>query len=610
MLGTLRSITLLGCLLGSVGCHRQPPAPPPIPKGDYSAIIRYLQTRIVQDMAREHIPGLSIALVNGQELLWARGFGMADTAMGIAVTPNTAFRAGAISKLLTAGAALQLVEQRRLALDAPIQQTLREFHVRSRFHQDPHDADRDITLRRLLSHQSGLPSEHLRDLRTTFAMGQMPMRVSGVWLSAPPGTQVAYSNLGYTLVGAAIERSSGKDFETQLQQGLLTPLQMTHASFVGTAAQSSYRAVGYEDGVASADAQVRDLAAEGLWASPRDLSHYVQMLFAGGLYKGQRLLHSQSIDEMFRQQNTGNALDFDCQMGLAWFLAPCGDEPIVPGVRTFQHSGGGDAFAAQLSLLPDQQLAVIIMANDSNAEDLVARLSTDTLRLMFQAATGAPACSADCQPPSHGLKLRQVPTATDRKRLAGFYATAWGVLRIKDDNTRLAVEWAGDTFELVRDEEGWLRAQKKLLGWWPRDLGELGRVQLDVVTVLGRRMLTARSYGQRIAVGERIEAPPLPMAWANTVGTYQVLNTHEPNAPLSGISVRLEDGFLVIRGQLHSEPLTDYILLPVDNAHAVLAGSGYGLGDTVSRQINGLSASGYAFKRTDSPHPPLSFRQK
>lgn len=97
MLGTLRSITLLGCLLGSVGCHRQPPAPPPIPKGDYSAIIRYLQTRIVQDMAREHIPGLSIALVNGQELLWARGFGMADTAMGIAVTPNTAFRAGAIS---------------------------------------------------------------------------------------------------------------------------------------------------------------------------------------------------------------------------------------------------------------------------------------------------------------------------------------------------------------------------------------------------------------------------------------------------------------------------------------------------------------------------------
>lgn len=97
--------------------------------------------------------------------------------------------------------------------------------MRSRFHTDQAAADRDITLRRLLSHQSGLPSEHLRDVRSTYAMGQMPMRVSGVWLSSPPGSQVAYSNLGYSLVGAAIERSSGKSFEAQLQSRLLKPLR-------------------------------------------------------------------------------------------------------------------------------------------------------------------------------------------------------------------------------------------------------------------------------------------------------------------------------------------------------------------------------------------------
>ncbi|MDQ0654045.1 hypothetical protein QFZ38_004301 [Pseudomonas cedrina] len=178
------------------------------------------------------------------------------------------------------------------------------------------------------------------------------------------------------------------------------------------------------------------------------------------------------------------------------------------------------------------------------------------------------------------------------------------MFRIKEDAHRLHGELAGHDFELLRDDQGWLRAQKKVLGFWLKDLGELGRVQLDVITVQGRQMLTARSHGQRVAIGERISPPPLPLAWADTVGTYQVLNTHEPDAPLSGISVRLEEGFLVIRGQLHDEPLTDYILLPVDNAHAVLAGTGYGLGDTVSRQVNGLSASGYAFKRT---HPPLSF---
>ena len=102
MFRRLRGIPLLGCLLGSIGCHSQPPAPPPIQKGDYGAIIRYLQTRIPQEMARDNVAGLSIALVNGQELIWARGFGLADKDLGVPVTPNTAFRAGGISKLLSA----------------------------------------------------------------------------------------------------------------------------------------------------------------------------------------------------------------------------------------------------------------------------------------------------------------------------------------------------------------------------------------------------------------------------------------------------------------------------------------------------------------------------
>ena len=69
MFRTLRGIPLLGCLLGTLGCHGQSPAPPPIPKGDYGAIIRYLQARIPREMGRENVPGLSIALVNGQGLI-------------------------------------------------------------------------------------------------------------------------------------------------------------------------------------------------------------------------------------------------------------------------------------------------------------------------------------------------------------------------------------------------------------------------------------------------------------------------------------------------------------------------------------------------------------
>ncbi|MFJ7146454.1 serine hydrolase domain-containing protein [Pseudomonas protegens] len=620
----LLGLPLLGILLSNLSCNGQPPPPPVIAPGDYASIIGYLKQYIPREMAEHQVPGLSIALVDGQELIWARGFGFADKARGLQVTENTAFRAGALSQLLTATAVMQLVEQGRLQLDAPLQDSLKEFYVRSRFHQDQNAADQAVTLRRLLSHQAGMPAEYLRDSHTPHALDELPRKVSGVWLNNAPGTQTAYSNLGYALLGAAVERSSGLDFEQQLQKSLLRPLGMSQSSFIGGSRAQPYRAQGYADGASSDDVLVRDLSAGGLWSSPRDLSHYVRMLFAQGSYKHQALLSPASIKEMVRPQNTGNLLDFDCQVGLGWFLSPCGDEWVSPGIRTWQHSGTGDDFHARISVLPQQQLAVIVMSNSGSGEALAQPLVTQVLRMLLQ-AHGAPEGqrpgpaekgSAQEEPgqdgsvqsgtiqsspgqrgPDQPIQRRRVPEAADRQHLAGFYATAWGVLRIKDQDQRLFGELAGTRFELLRDEHGWLRAQKKILGLWQQDLGDLGRVQLDVMNVQGNRVFTAKSHGQLLAVGERIDPVPLPDNWLATVGTYHALNDDEANAPMSGVSIALEDGFLMIRSLQQGRTLTDYILAPVDNAHAVIAGHGPGLGDTVRRQVNGVNVLGYSFKR-------------
>lgn len=598
MFRKLCHIALLVCYLSSVGCHSQPPTIPTIAKGDYGAIIHYLQDRIPAQMAHHNVQGLSIALVNGQELIWARGFGYADKSRFIPVSANTAFRAGDISKLITAAAALQLVEQNKLRLDAPIIDTLGEFQVRSRFHKNQGAANRDITLRRLLSHQSGLPAEHLRGLRSDFTMGQMPMRVSGVWLAAQPGTQIVYSNLGYTLVGAAIERSAGVEFEPFLQRTLLNPLEMGRSSFVGSSAAIGY-AQGFENGKAIAASNIRDLAADGLWTTPRDLSHYVQMLFTEGLFKGKRVMSATSVREMLKQQNDGNVLDFDCKVGLGWFLTPCGRGPVARGVRTYQQSGAGDGFTAQMAILPDHQLAVVIMTNDGAAEKTIAHLAARTLGMLLQAQTGDMDSATDY--PQATSSERKIPTSSDRKRLAGVYATTWGILRLRDEHHHLYGEMSNSRFELLHDDQNWLRAQHKILNVWGEDLGEIGRVRLDVVSAQGREVLIAKSHGQWVAVGEKFEPTPLIGNWTNMVGTYQVLTDHEPSPPASSICVRLEEGFLVIHGQLHDRALADYILQPVDNAHAVLVGSSYGLGDTVTRQVNGLSVSGYYFKRIHTP---------
>lgn len=110
-------LSLLGCLLGTSGCHGLPPAPPApsAAVGNYGEVIDYLQRHIRREMERQDVPGLALALVDDQQLVWARGFGYADRQHRINASEHTAFHAGDLSKLLIASATLQLAERGQLS---------------------------------------------------------------------------------------------------------------------------------------------------------------------------------------------------------------------------------------------------------------------------------------------------------------------------------------------------------------------------------------------------------------------------------------------------------------------------------------------------------------
>ncbi|HBN8235067.1 TPA: beta-lactamase family protein [Pseudomonas aeruginosa] len=594
-------LPLLGCLIGASGCQGLPPSSPTTSADPehYGEVIDYLQQHIRQQMKIQKIPGLALALVDDQQLIWARGFGYADVERRSNASEHTAFRVGGLSKLLTASASLQLAERGLLPLDSPLQDSLREFYVRSRFHADQGEADRAVTIRRLLSHQSGLPGDHMPDLfdDRPLPLAQLPAKVSGVWLSNPPGTQVAYSNLGYALLGAAIERSSGEDFEQHLQDSLLRPLQMSHSSFATHTRTEQHRARGY----GATEDESRDLPANGLWASPADLSRFVRMLFADGRYKDRQLLRKQSVEEMFRQQNAGNVLDFDCQVGLAWFLTSCGTPPLENAGRHYAYAGSAAGFHAYLILAPEQRLAAIVMSNSAAAGSLTSSLARHALSLMLRVKqSGAPTPMTTTPSRSAGLA---VPSPMDRQRLSGHYATSLGLVRLHERKGRLYADFGDQRVELLRNAAGWLQARKRLLGLWPVDLKEPGQPQLDVVSHGQRQILVCRRHGRTTYLGERIARTPLPQAWVDTVGSYRV-SGNGGHSYLDGLSIRLADGFLLVRGRTGNGQLGEFILQPVDSAHAVLAGSGQGLGDTFSRDFDGLNALGYRFARQGAQASP------
>ena len=138
--------------VGSIGCTSTPKKPATIPAGNYSYMKEYLSWMIPRQMAANHVTGVSIAVVDDQEVVWAEGFGFADKSGNVPAMPETLYEVGSISKLFTVTAAMQLVEQGKVELDQPLSRYLPGFAIKTRYKNSV------ITPRTIMTHHSGIPS--------------------------------------------------------------------------------------------------------------------------------------------------------------------------------------------------------------------------------------------------------------------------------------------------------------------------------------------------------------------------------------------------------------------------------------------------------------------
>ena len=176
---------------------------------DFKAVDDYLTAQ----METAHIPGLSVAIVQGDQIVYQKGYGQADSS-GRQVTPQTPFIIGSISKTFTALAVMQLVEAGKVELDAPVQRYLPYFRV-----ADPH-ASAQITVRHLLNHTSGLPQKADTFLWTDQDDGVLERSVRylrTVKLARPVGN-FGYSNANYQTLGLIVQVVSGQSYEAYVAQ--------------------------------------------------------------------------------------------------------------------------------------------------------------------------------------------------------------------------------------------------------------------------------------------------------------------------------------------------------------------------------------------------------
>ena len=194
------------------------------------SIVTAIEGIITRNIRQHSIPGASLAIVKDGEVLAVKGYGYADVEQKIAPDPDgTTFRIASVSKIITANAVMQLVEQGKLDLDADINQYLKGFQV-------PEAFGRPITLRNILTHTSGFdePADFgfvFSNLKRQVPLADM-MRLSMPARIRAPGEVTQYSNYAVSLAGLIVENVSGLPFEEYIQKNIYAPLGMKNSSFV------------------------------------------------------------------------------------------------------------------------------------------------------------------------------------------------------------------------------------------------------------------------------------------------------------------------------------------------------------------------------------------
>ena len=342
------------------------PAVAQAPSGLSADRVEKIERLITGEMSRQTIPGLSVAVVTDSQLRWSNGYGFADLENFVPAKASTVYRLASISKPITAVAAMQLAEQGKLDLDAPVQKYVPGFP----------EKPWPVTVRHLLGHLGGVRHYRGDEIASTRRYARLTDALA-IFQDDPllhePGTKYAYTTYGYNLVGAAVEGASGMSFMDYLRRHVFEPAGMDRIRDDDPHALIPNRAQGYRkapDGTLrnSILADVSNkIPGGGLCSTVEDLARFAVAVQSGKLVK------PETLAQMWTRQRTK-----DGQLtayGLGWSVAE------QDGRRTIAHGGGQPRVATYLYLRPDDRCAVALMTNLEGARlpDLARQIADASL---------------------------------------------------------------------------------------------------------------------------------------------------------------------------------------------------------------------------------------
>jgi D-alanyl-D-alanine carboxypeptidase len=317
-------------------------------------------------------PGLTIHVDRGGETIYSAGFGMADLEHNIKAGPESVYAIGSITKSFTAHAVLQLVAEGRLSLDDTVATLLPDYHGPAR----------DVTLRQLLLHTSGIPN-YVNDIpsfqprlrRDALTRADIVGAFAALPLQFRPGTEWSYSNSGYYLLGLVVEKVTGRDYYDYLFNTLLSPLGVSGINSGDDLEIVPNRVRGYEEGPnglrnSSPWSHLTPFSAGSLMATAADLARYRRAVFT-----------SPAVPAKVRSLMTdAPALVGGVSSGYTLGALIRSD---VDGLRKFSHSGEIWGFYAQHAYYPDRDVTIVVLSNRKGTMPTAVSLERQIARVVL-----------------------------------------------------------------------------------------------------------------------------------------------------------------------------------------------------------------------------------
>lgn len=317
-------------------------------------------TAITSLLHERQMAGLSIAVIQGGEIVKARGYGVADKETGATITASTLFQAGSISKCLAAVAALYLVEKGELSLDTPLNDHLKSWKLP----ENEFTASRKVLLRDILSHSAGLTVHGYSGYPASYAIptlvevleGASSSQSSSVRVDFVPGSKVRYSGGGYTILQQLICDVTGEAFDEFMRHQILEPLNMRQSTFAQPLPShlASGAATGHDDQGNAIPGRWHvypQMAAAGLWTTASDIARFVIAIQEGFANISSQIISPPLNRDMLTRQKEN--------MGLGVFLAGDGDK------LQFYHSGRNRGFDSLMMASAKRRNGIVILSNSN-----------------------------------------------------------------------------------------------------------------------------------------------------------------------------------------------------------------------------------------------------